>query len=81
METLRRYGPVLAQITQYFPTIQVSFFEDALSASTKWVLASPAPGYFPSTSIEQFSDRIFSHYGEKLSDFVDAAAQIGFCTD
>jgi len=36
-------------------------------------------GQFPcQRSIEQFSDRIFSHYREKLSDFVDAAAQIGF---
>ena len=33
--------------------------------------------YFPSTSIERFSDDSFSHYGEELSDFVDAVGQIG----
>ena len=45
METLRRYGPVLAQITQYFPTIQVSFFDDGARAlPRKRVLAVPEPG-------------------------------------
>jgi hypothetical protein len=36
-------------------------------------------GQFPfQRSIEQSSDDSFSHYGEELSDFIDAAAQIGF---